>query len=186
MSINQNNNIPLIPNYCFIDGQNLETYFYKLSMKIDLLNLYQYLTINLNAKVCFYFVKAQSPKSDYILNLKKIGFRIIYGNAKHKKTSDGRISFNIDSELIVNAVSKYFEKENHNLFLLSGDGDYLPLIKFYEFRNRNVKIISPSKHCTSPYLIYNKSVEQNRNIIYLDNPNIWPKIMTPFGVEGIV
>jgi uncharacterized LabA/DUF88 family protein len=179
--------IPTLPNYCFIDGQNLESYFYSQNQKIDPKLLFTILTQNFKNKQCFYFVKGQNPNSAYIKNLKSIGYKVIYGNAK-SKTTDSRISFNIDSELIVNTMTKFFETEKFNFFLLSGDGDYQPLIKFFEQRNHGVKIISPSRNCTSTYLINNKQTKRNRDIIYLDSPELLPKIMTPTeaGVEGTV
>ena len=161
----------VIPNYAFIDGQNLESHFYKNQISFDWLKLYQYFKNNLNCQKIFLFIKSQNSNSRYIRGLQQIGFYTIFGNAK-EKNDKGRISYNIDSELIIFSLQKHYETQEHNLILGSGDGDFRPLVNFYEKKSLGVRIVSPSKKCTSPYLEFSKLLKKPREITFLDLPEI--------------
>ena len=160
-----------IPNYAFVDGQNVESHFYNNQLSFDWLKLFNYFKVNLNCQKVFLFLKGQNPNSNHIKNLQQIGFYTIFGNAK-AKNDKGRISYNIDSELIIFSLQRHYEIQEHNLILGSGDGDFRPLVSFYEKKKLGVRIVSPSKKCTSEYLEYSKFLNRPREITFLDHPEI--------------
>ena len=89
----------------------------------------------------FYFYQTNYQQRERILEFKKIGFTIILCDCK---TESG--SFNIDTDLCITAVEEFFEcGERHDLLLVSGDGDFVPLLKFYEEYGFYTEIISSTK-----------------------------------------
>lgn len=132
-----------VPNYAFIDGQNIETSLLWKQSKLDWTKLFELLTnhkIHPCSKILCYFKFSQSPRrKEFFEQLKAIGYQVVLSNF----CGNGKI--NVDADIIVDSLSKYYEISEFNLVLLSGDGDFVPLLKNFERLNRSVWIIGGSE-----------------------------------------
>lgn len=93
---------------------------------------------------------------------------------------DERGSYNIDTDLVITSLEEFFVTKKHDMLLMSGDGDFLPLLKFYEEYNCYTEIIAPSRkdnmngqgcHTSSKLIkIRNEDgeIENRETISYLD------------------
>ena len=132
--------IPIrIPNYAFVDGQNVETSLLYKQAKLDWLQLYQQLKnhkIHPCSKIICYFKYSFSPqRQKFFEDLKAIGYQVVLSNY----CGNGKV--NVDADIIVDCLSQYFETSQFNLVLLSGDGDFVPLLKKFELLGSKVWII---------------------------------------------
>jgi uncharacterized LabA/DUF88 family protein len=81
--------------------------------------------------------------------------------------------------LVIKSLTEYYEIEDHDLVLLTGDGDFIPLIDFYEERNAKVELICPSRSkildgkspTSSKLLTKNSRTGEQRSVNYLDEIN---------------
>lgn len=135
------------PKYAFIDSQNLECHFIQNHNKyIGFRGFYNYLTQNRKVQKdkCFVFIKV-TTHPNRIKAFKDIGYQVVLCDCKNEKGS-----FNIDTDLVITSVEEFFEVgERHDLLLVSGDGDFLPLVKFYEDYGYYTEIIGTSRKSTS-------------------------------------
>ena len=164
-----------IPKFAYVDAQNFESYFrYAYSKYINFRSLFMYLKKTRNVDKVFIFIK-NITKKERIIEFKAIGYEVIKCECK-----DERGSYNIDTDLVITAVEEFFVTQKHDILLMSGDGDFLPLLKFYEDYNCYTEIIGPSKkegvnnqgRPTSGKLIYIKNangiLENRKTISYYD------------------
>ena len=179
----------LQPKYCFIDAQNFDSFFFKqanitnLNRFIDYKKLYDYLVQNIKVKPGKVFIFVGENRSYRQVDLfKKFGFQVMLCRAK-RENKDGTESHNIDTDLVIKSLTEYYEIEDHDLVLLTGDGDFIPLIDFYEERNAKVELICPSRSkildCKSPtsskLLTKNSRTGEQRSVNYLDEIGLYVK-----------
>ena len=132
--------IPIrIPNYAFVDGQNVETSLLHKQSKLDWLQLYQQLKTHkvhpCSRTICYFKYSFSPQRQKFFEDLKAIGYQIVLSNY----CGNGKV--NVDADIIVDCLSQYFETSQFNLVLLSGDGDFVPLLKKFELMKSKVWII---------------------------------------------
>jgi hypothetical protein len=96
---------------------------------------------------------------------------VILCDAK-RENKDGMDSHNIDTDLVIKSLTQYYEIEDHDLVLMTNDGDFLPLINFYEERNAKVELIGTSQGLggiSSKLLTLDKTTGKQRIAEYLDS-----------------
>jgi uncharacterized LabA/DUF88 family protein len=167
-------------NYAFIDGQNIETGLQIQGLEILYQELFDYLTTKYKVKKVYYCSKYSnySLRLQFFENLKKIGYEMIFSSGVGNGRDDGSHKVNVDADLIVKCLTDYFLVEKFGLVLLSGDGDFVPLIRFFEQQKQFVKIISPSKIATSKMLSFDRFTTKRRFLTYLceELPKLTKKI----------
>ena len=84
-------------------------------------------------------------------------------------------------------MKDYFLQEKFGLILLSGDGDFVPLIRFFEDQNQFVKIITASKISTSNMLAFDRYKKKQRYLTYIqpELQKLCQKISPQKGSGGI-
>ena len=161
-----------IPNYAFVDGQNLYHGLEELGYELKYQEFIEYLKGKYKCQKVFVFFKENQKFDGFYAELTKMGYIVILSKSHNRV--NGVTKSNVDGDLIVKAMSDYFESQKHNLILLSGDGDFLPLINFYEKKDHFVQIISTDYDHTSVFL-KRKGESQNyqkRNISYFFTSNV--------------
>jgi uncharacterized LabA/DUF88 family protein len=158
----------LIPNYCFIDGQNLETSLHKNNLVPNYLDLFCYLQTKYKVTKIYYCAKFtnKTVRQELFTDLKKIGYEIIFSSGCGNANLDGFQKVNVDADLIVNAMKNYYTQEKFGLVLISGDGDFVPLVRFFEDEKQFVKIIGADRFSTSSNLAFDRFTKKRRNITF--------------------
>ena len=167
------------PKYCFVDAQNIETHFFIEGMKINQKpikinhrNLFNYLINNLKSSPSniFLFYSSHNFSLAKKLVLESIGFNVVLCEAK-REDRDGKNHHNVDTDLIIKSLTSYYEGEDHDVILVTDDGDFLPLVQFYEERNASVQLIGTKQGrggMSNKLITKNFDTGKNRSIVYLD------------------
>lgn len=134
-------------NYAFIDGQNLYmgTNSENPAWVIDLFKFRKYLYKKYKAKKAYYYIGQIITKNSGIYNkIKEAGFIII--NKEHINLMLSNKKGNVDSDIIFDIMKKICEKEDFGkVLLISGDGDYIKLVKYLIEKNKFEKILFPNR-----------------------------------------
>jgi len=186
---NQTTKIPKYANYVFIDGQNIETGLRLQGLELDFQLLFNYLKTKYKVKKVYYCAKfsMHSSRKKFFKELKTIGYEMIFSSGMGNGRKDGSHKVNVDADLIVQAMKDYFLQEKFGLILLSGDGDFVPLIRFFEDQNQFVKIITASKISTSNMLAFDRYKKKQRYLTYIqpELQKLCQKISPQKGSGGI-
>ncbi|MES2623050.1 MAG: NYN domain-containing protein [Patescibacteria group bacterium] len=89
--------------------------------------------------------------SEYRLN-KKIGYTYIFKEAVFNK-DESKIKANCDVDIAIEGAIDCVENYLDMAVLISSDGDFLSLIKFWQSRNIKVRLISPADPNKCSYLL---------------------------------
>ncbi len=156
-------------NYAFIDGANLHRGVLGLGWELDYVRFRVWLKEKYNVNNAFIFLGLISKNTDLYVHLKNSGFILIFKEITYDGT--GNIKGNCDSDLVLSAVCNYYEKQFDKAIIVSSDGDYASLVKFFKNRDSFHTLISPSNKCSfllrklNVHIVY---LETQKSILFLD------------------
>lgn len=141
-------------NIAFVDGQNLYmgTKSEENPWRVDFLKLRKYLFKKYYVKEIFYYMGYLDIKNKKVYDkIKDANFVLIKKEHSRLMISDKK--GNVDSDIIFDVMKKICENENfEKILLISGDGDYIKLVKYLIEKNKFEKILFPNrKFCSSLY-----------------------------------
>jgi len=132
--------------YAFVDASNIIYGVMKNEgWKVDLLKLFEYLEERYHASRVFYYggFKPGNPE-EYTLyeNLRQIGYTVRKKRVMYYHEGGGRITMkaNCDVDLTLDLV-RYIPLYRRAV-LLSGDGDFIPVIRYLFKKRRKVAVIA--------------------------------------------
>lgn len=143
--------------YAFIDSQNLNQGVIKLGGKLDFRKFRQYLKEKHNVSKAFLFigyVEENKPLYEY---LKHSGYICVFKKVIEYKDKDIVTKGNIDADLVLHTMIEFPHYDK--AIIVSGDGDFYPLIEYLDKKNKLLKVITPNKRYSSlllkflPYII---------------------------------
>ena len=150
-------------NYCFIDGQNLYLSLKSKGWSIDYHKFRRFLNDKYSITKAFYFIGEDKSQQAVYDSLKKAGFEVVFKKlVEYKKRVNGKMQTfqkgNIDSDLIMKVVREVEQDSFDAAMLISGDGDFLPLLDWLEEKGKLFKIAIPSvkdkSHLLDKYQYY--------------------------------
>ncbi len=164
-----------IKNQAFIDGQNLHLGITRArpSWRINLQRFRVYLREKYNVDEAYYFLGCIDNDHEEIYNLiQRAGFILVF--REHNPSMIGKKKGNVDTDIVFSIMKKIADKEKLNkIVLVSGDGDYVKMVKYLISKNKLEKVLAPShKSISSLY----KSLIDNKFYTFLDNENVKKKI----------
>lgn len=161
-------------NQAFIDGQNLHlgTTNAKNSWKIDLPRFRIYLKEKYHVDKAYYFLGAVSDDQQKLYEaIQSAGFILTF--REHHQSMIGKKKGNVDTDIVFMIMEKVAEKEKFNqVVLVSGDGDYIKMVKYLIKKGKFEKLLAPAKRSLSS--LYKSLHPQYYN--YLDDKAIKKKI----------
>ena len=126
-------------NYAFIDSQNLNLSIKQQGWKLDFKRFRIYLQQKYNVTKAFLFIGYISSNQRLYDTLQSFGYILIFKPTM--KISTGEVKGNVDSELVLNAIT---EISNYNkAIIVAGDGDYACLVEYLLKQNKLEKLIIP-------------------------------------------
>ncbi len=138
-------------NIAFIDGQNLYlgTTKIKPSWEIDLARFRVYLQKKYNVKKAYYYLGYASDGYEYLYTkIQEAGFIINF--KKHNILIGTKKKGNVDTDIVFDVMEKLYRKEKFDkIVLVSGDGDYIRLVRFLIKENKFKKVLFPNKKFAS-------------------------------------
>ena len=135
-------------NMAFVDGQNLHMGTAKREVdpwRVNLARFRFYLQKKYSVAEAYYFLGyVQDENQDLYTQIQKAGFILMF--KKHTSAMMGTKKGNVDSDIIFLVMKKLYKKDFfEKIVLVSGDGDYLPLVDFLIEEGRFKKILFPNK-----------------------------------------
>ena len=139
-------------NYAFIDGQNLHMGTAKREVEpwnIDLSRFRVYLEKKYAVSSAYYFLGyVQEANQELYDEIQEAGFILKF--REHNPAMIGKKKGNVDADIIFDIMKKLYKKEDFDgIVLVSGDGDYKPLVDFLIEEKRFEKILFPYKKFAS-------------------------------------
>lgn len=149
-----------VTTFIYIDGNNLHRAARELGHDINYQRMYRWLQQRYGIVVVKIFIGYISRYSKFYSLLQNIGYIIVFKEVVHV---DVEIKGNCDAELMLHAVSDFYETGSAQIVLVSGDGDFGCLVAFFRDRSAFKCLLAPSKKKCS-YLLRNKNIP----IVFLD------------------
>ena len=104
-----------------------------------------------NVEEAYYFIGFVSEEEQALYNnLQKAGFIVVF--REHSATLKGKKKGNVDVDIVFEIMKKiYEEKDFDKIVLVTGDGDYIKLVKHLIKKNLLHKVVFPNKNYSSLY-----------------------------------
>ena len=135
-----------IHNIAFIDGQNLYMW---LPWKLDYTRFRVYLKDKYHIEEAYYFIGYDDENWLYV-RLQQAGFIVTFN--PHKESQMSTKKWNVDVNLAFHMMKSFIENDSHQIMLISGDGDYKPVIEYLIHKKRFLRILAPNmQYCSSLY-----------------------------------
>lgn len=133
----------------FIDTQNVHLGIQSCGWILDREKFIILLKDKFNAdKVCMFL--GYLPEYEWFYTrLKALGYTLYFKTITRNKHS---IKWNVDTHLVLSAAQHYYEQDYKHFILVSGDGDFDVLVKFWKEREVFGRLIMPSRNSTSKLL----------------------------------
>lgn len=144
-----------IKTYAFIDSQNLNLGVKSQGWELDWRKFRQYLRNKYGVEKAYLFI-GKVPGNEFLYNfLKESGYILIFKptleRLDHGKT---KIKGNVDTELVLHAMIQF--KNYRKVIIVSGNGDFYCLIDYLVEKRKLLKILTPTRHCSSLLRKFNK------------------------------
>lgn len=127
----------------FIDNSNIFRGFKKYKVKVDYEKLKKVISQNRNLQAIILYEGIIYPinpyKKKWYEDLKKNSWYCIK-TSFDKRTSKTAIEKKIDVKIAIDIISFAYESAYDTAILVSGDGDFLPVIKKLKKLNKNIEI----------------------------------------------
>src|SRR4030043_240960 len=133
-------------NIAYIDGANLYNGIKSLGWELDYARFRNWLTEKYLVKRVYLFIGLVSKHKDLYTKLQEAGFTLVFKETTYD--GEGNIKGNCDADLVLKAAIDYFEKNFGRVILVSSDGDYACLVKFFKEKKVFSSLISPSNKCS--------------------------------------
>jgi len=146
--------------FAYVDVANLEHGVVDLGWELDYKRLRVWLTDKYSVREAYLFIGKIEKNRDIYAALQAAGFNLVFKEVVGD--GHGGVKGNCDAELILAAVVDYFEQKYQKAILISSDGDYSCLVRFWKGKNVIVSVISPRNKCSKLL------TRTNVPIVYLD------------------
>lgn len=147
----------------YIDGANLHQGIESLGWTLDYARFRVWLTEKYKVDTAYLFIGLIPKYKDLYTYLQKVGFTLIFKEVVYD--GEGKAKGNCDADLIVQAMRDSYEEHPAGSILVSSDGDYAPLVKFWKHRKHFQIILSPAKPDKCSILLKRTAVK----IVYIDD-----------------
>jgi uncharacterized LabA/DUF88 family protein len=125
-----------MPNFAFIDAQNLYLGVKSQNWNLDYTRFKKYLAEKYKVEKAFLFIGYLPENADLYRDLQSAGYILIFKEAL--KINNKIIKGNVDAELVLEAMIQYDQYEK--AVIVSGDGDFACLIK-YLYKQEKLKMV---------------------------------------------
>lgn len=133
-------------NFAYIDGANLHRGVKELGWKLSYQRFRVWLKEKYGITRAYIFLGLVPKHNDLYTNLQEAGFTLIFKETTYD--NDGKVKGNCDADLVLKAAIDYFGKNFDNAILVSSDGDYACLVKFFNEKGVLLSLVSPSNKCS--------------------------------------
>ncbi len=137
-----------LPNYAFIDSQNLNLAIRELGWKLDFARFRVYLKDKFQVEKAYIFIGFMPSNQELYSFLQDSGFVCVFRPTLTYK--DGRTKGNCDAELILQAMIDF--NEYNQAVIVTGDGDFYCLVKHLIKSKKLKTLLVPNRYKYSALL----------------------------------
>lgn len=148
-------------NIAYIDAANLHKGVKELGWNLDYRRFRIWLREKYHIGTAYLFIGLVPSNKDLYTNLQEMGYVLVYKEVIYD--GDGKVKGNCDADLVLKAVIDFYEKRLDKAVIVTSDGDYASMVKFFKEKNILLSVVSPSNKCS--YLLRKLNIP----IVYLDN-----------------
>ncbi len=147
-------------NLAFIDGANLHQGIKSSGWELDYQRFRVWLKEKYSVATAYLFIGLVPDKKDLYTKLQEGGYVLVYKEVTYD--GSGKIKGNCDADLVLKAVIDFYEKKFDRAVIVSSDGDYSGLVKFFKEKGVLLSLVSPRDRCS--YLLRKLNIP----IVYLN------------------
>lgn len=138
-------------NVAFIDGQNLHLWTQADGWTVDMKKFRIYLRDKFHVQEAYYFLWFVSEEEQELYNtLQKAWFIVVF--REHSSALKGKKKWNVDVDIVFEIMKKFAEKKDFDkMVLVSGDGDYIKVVRYMIQQHVLKKILFPNGKYSSLY-----------------------------------
>lgn len=152
-------------NYAFIDGQNLHSGVSSLGWKIDYRKFREHLRDEFGVTKAFLFIGFMEENQDLYNALQDAGFILFFKPIL--RHHDDAVKGNIDTELVLHTM---IELNNYDqAVIVSGDGDFVSLIRHLISTNKLQALIIPNREGLSSLYKRIPENDQKKLFVYIND-----------------
>ena len=155
--------IPKENNLAYIDGANLHKGVADLGWSLDYKKFRAWIRQKFNVTEACLFIGLIPKHASLYTSLQATGYKLVFKEVIYD--GDGNAKGNCDADLVLQAVRDYYEKGYTSVVLVSSDGDYAPLVKFWIEKKVPCLVISPAPVHKCSILLKKTGV----SIVYLED-----------------
>ena len=155
----------------YIDGANLHKGFESLGGKLAYGKFRSWIRQKFNVSIAHLFLGLMPKHANLYTSLQTAGYKLVFKEVVYD--GEGKAKGNCDADLVLYAARDYYENNIRSVVIVSSDGDYTPLVKFWLDKKVECTIVSPApmKKCS---ILLKKT---GASIVYLED--VKHKIGTP-------
>ena len=133
-----------LPNYAFIDSQNLNLGIKSLGWQLDWSKFRLYLTNKYSVDVAYLFIGMMPGNEALYDSLQANGYRLIFKpTTEYEVNGKVMVKGNVDAELVLYAAAKVINDYDKAL-VVSGDGDFACLVEYLEEKQKLLHLVVPN------------------------------------------
>ena len=154
-------------NIAFIDSQNLHLGTMSEKWKIDFQRFRVYLREKYGVEEAYIFLGFLDEDQQALYSkLQKSGYIIVF--REHTSHMIGKKKGNVDVDIVFEIMKRLLEEDDFGqIVLVTGDGDYIKMVKYLIEKKRFKKILFPNKQYSSLYNPIAYNFGQNLGLPYV-------------------
>lgn len=157
------NNFQKVNSYAYIDGANLHKGVESSAWQLDYRRFRSWIRQKFGITDAYLFIGLMPKHADLYTSLQSKGYILVFKEIVYDGV--GRVKGNCDADLVLQAVRDYYENHPVSVLLVSSDGDYAPLVRFWQEKKVPCTIVSPRPVAKCSILLKRTGVP----IIYLED-----------------
>lgn len=130
------------PVITYIDGANLHKGLDYLGWKLDYRRFRSWIRQKFGVTTARLFIGLMQRHAGLYTFLQDAGYQLVFKEIIFD--GNGKAKGNCDADLVLSAVRDFFELNPSGVILVSSDGDYAPLIKFWQEKGVDCTVLSPA------------------------------------------
>ena len=140
--INAYTDMPAPASIAYIDGANLHKGVESMSWRLDYHRFRSWIRQKFGITDAYLFIGMMSKHADLYTYLQSAGYSLVFKEIIFD--GDGNAKGNCDADLVLQATRDYYDKKPVSVVLVSSDGDYAPLVRFWIEKGVSCTIVSPA------------------------------------------
>ena len=133
---------PELTTTAYIDGANLHKGVESSAWKLDYKKFRSWIRQKFNVADAHLFIGLMPKHATLYTSLQDIGYKLVFKEVVYD--GQGKVKGNCDADLVLQATRDFYENALTAVILVSSDGDYASLVRFWLEKGVNCTIVSPA------------------------------------------